>query len=320
MNRLATTCVVFASVVFATSVSQAIAQNGQRRPEIGQARMVCQSVARLVASGGGSLLKEQEKTPEGLSDRVATWIEEHRVAVIGAGATPFKERLAWGVATTKGDHLFLHVIKWPKEGKLLIPRLHNSVKTARLFGSSQELKLKPNVSDWEITLPEKPRARDTILPVLHLELDAPAVVATETAPVVKPGEKGAISLHARYAIVHGEMLRFEPQPHKNTVGYWVKEKDWAEWSCVATKSGRYNVTLRYGCGDGQGGSDIELAVGETKLPFTVEATGGFQSWRDVEVGVVELAANSMTTVTAKPVNKANNAVMDIQQITLTPAE
>lgn len=52
---------------------------------------------------------------------------------------------------------------------------------------------------------------------------ATTVVAVGMPTKLKPSEDGLIHPHSRYAIVHGEMLRFEPQSHKDTVGYWVNE-------------------------------------------------------------------------------------------------
>ncbi len=36
-----------------------------------------------------------------------------------------------------------------------------------------------------------------------------------------------ISLHSSKAKVTGTMLRYEPEPHKNTLGYWTKVEDTA---------------------------------------------------------------------------------------------
>jgi hypothetical protein len=310
MKSIATTGIcllLFASVAFS--------QIPEKKRSAHRARAAVRSLSRLVANGGAALLNG-DFDKKVLSSGVSQWLEVHRDAIIGAGSNPFPALTKWGVATTNGDKLFLHVMRWPEDGKLLIPRLHNSVKSAHVFGQSSELKLKPNVSDWELTLNEKPKRSESILPIIEIELDAAAVVAAGIPPELKPSEDGLIHLHSRYAIVHGEMLRFEPQPHKNTVGYWVNETDWAEWSCIAAKSGRYEVELRYGCGIDQGGSDVEITVGDHVLPFKVEATGGFQAWKNVHLGTLELQADKPVRVTAKPKKKAKNAVMDIQQITL----
>src|ERR1044072_1350534 len=33
---------------------------------------------------------------------------------------------------------------------------------------------------------------------------------------------GSIVLLATNAVTHGKQIRYEPQPHKNTIGYWTK--------------------------------------------------------------------------------------------------
>ena len=40
---------------------------------------------------------------------------------------------------------------------------------------------------------------------------------------------GSITLMAEHADVHGVMLRYEPLPHKHTLGFWVNPNDWAHW-------------------------------------------------------------------------------------------
>ncbi len=314
MNRLHVISILIV-LLLGSTVS---GQNAKREATVAQARAASRSLSRLVASGGGKLINQDIDRETDLPERLKDWILQNRTALIGADSSPFAKPASWGVATTRDKSLFLHVARWPEDNRLTIPRLHNSVASVTLTGQDTELKLKPNVKDWEIALPDKPKLRVSLLPIIELKLDAPPVVATENVPTVQPGSDHAILLHSRYAITHGEMLRFEPQSYKDTVGYWVRENDWAEWACLPGRSGNYSVHLRYGCGNGQGGSDIVISVGETKLPFKVEATGGFQKWRDVELGTVQLSAGTKITVAAKPKVKARNAVMDIQQITLKP--
>src|SRR6185437_15385265 len=87
-----------------------------------------------------------------------------------------------------------------------------------------------------------------------------------------PGKDGSIVVHARTASVHGVMLRFEPLPHKNTLGYWVNKNDWAEFEFTVDKPGAFTVEVLQGCGTGSGGADVELATASEKLAFTVKDT------------------------------------------------
>jgi hypothetical protein len=61
---------------------------------------------------------------------------------------------------------------------------------------------------------------------------------------------------------------------------------------------------------------VAVQIGPATLDFIVEATGGFQAWRDASLGTVELPAGEDLSLTIKPRRKARDAVMDVQQITL----
>jgi hypothetical protein len=51
----------------------------------------------------------------------------------------------------------------------------------------------------------------------------------------------------------------------------------------------------------------------------VEDTGGFQSWKDIELEQVSLDVIGENKIAIVPKTKAKKAVMDIQKIVLTPA-
>jgi arylsulfatase A-like enzyme len=131
---------------------------------------------------------------------------------------------------------------------------------------------------------------------------------------------GTITLPAHTAEVHGTQLRFEPLPHKNTLGFWTRADDWASWEFTVTTPGRFAVELLQGCGKGQGGSEVELAVGGQSLQFTVEDTGHFQNFKAREIGTVKIDKAGRHTLTLKPKRKAAAAVMDVRSVTLKPVE
>ncbi len=129
---------------------------------------------------------------------------------------------------------------------------------------------------------------------------------------------GSILLHCKWAEVRGVMLRYEPLPHKNTLGYWVRAEDWASWEFTVTKPGKFTVEVLQGCGKGQGGSDVEVSVGNQKLTFTVEDTGHFQNFKPHEIGSVTIDKPGRYALQVKPKKKAAAAVMDLRSITLKP--
>ena len=135
---------------------------------------------------------------------------------------------------------------------------------------------------------------------------------------------GTITLAAKSADVRGVQLRFEPAPHKNTLGYWTQVDDYAFWAFTVKRPGRFEVELLQGCGKGQGGSVVEVSV-ETdggdivqELTMTVEDTGHFQNFVPRVVGTVDFSRAGSYLLSVKPQTKAAAAVMDLRQIVLRP--
>ncbi|HEY1375447.1 MAG TPA: N-acetylgalactosamine 6-sulfate sulfatase (GALNS), partial [Gemmataceae bacterium] len=129
---------------------------------------------------------------------------------------------------------------------------------------------------------------------------------------------GTVTLPAKTADVHGVQLRYEAQPHKNTLGFWTRADDWASWEFTVTKPGPFRVEVLQGCGAGQGGSTVEVTVADQPLTFTVEDTGGFQNFKPREVGTVRLDKPGRYTLAVRPKTKAKNAVMDVRAVRLIP--
>jgi arylsulfatase A-like enzyme len=150
---------------------------------------------------------------------------------------------------------------------------------------------------------------------------AASVMKPNPAYVPNPqAAEGHVVLPAKTATIHGLQLRYEPLPHKDTLGFWTRAEDWASWEFTVTRPGAFTVTVLQGCGKGQGGSEVELAVGEQALRFTVEDTGHFQNFQARDLGKVTLDRPGRYMLTVKPKKKAAAAVMDLRAVTLKPAE
>jgi hypothetical protein len=145
-------------------------------------------------------------------------------------------------------------------------------------------------------------------------------------PIVTPAA-GDIRLHARDARVHGEKLRYEPETHKNVLGYWTNVNDWADWEFEVPAAGAYEVEIQQGCGANSGGATVHVAnsggatvhveVGGKTLEFLVQDTGHFQHMIQRAIGVVELPAGK-ATLAIKPQTKPGVAVMDVRRVVLRP--
>lgn len=142
--------------------------------------------------------------------------------------------------------------------------------------------------------------------------------APEGDPILQDAA-GLLTLHARDAITHSVLMRYEPQTNKLCLGYWANAADRAQWVFQVREPGEYQVELWQGCGKGHGGSEVEVLTGETSLRLVVEETGHFQNFIPRKLGVVRLEAGERD-LWVKPVRKQGGAVMDIQKIVLTPAK
>jgi len=139
-----------------------------------------------------------------------------------------------------------------------------------------------------------------------------------TARLVTPEPDGSIVLHARHAYPHGQAIRYEPQPNKNTIGYWTRKDDWVSWDFKVPTNGTYKVEILQGCGKGSGGSKVQFSVAEQRLEVIVEDTGGFQNFIVRNIGELKLEKPGNYTLSVKPITKPGLAVMDLRSVTLTP--
>lgn len=141
-------------------------------------------------------------------------------------------------------------------------------------------------------------------------------------PATRPVQQapdGVILLHARDAIMHGTTVRYEPQPNKNTIGYWTRKEDWVSWDFEVSRPGKFDVNILQGCGKGSGGSEVQFSVGKQSLKMTVQDTGHFQNFVSRNIGVIELPAGKHS-LEVKPLTKPGLAVMDLRSVTLEPVK
>ena len=165
-----------------------------------------------------------------------------------------------------------------------------------------------------------------IAAALHLKLATWRDSVGAKLPAENPGytpnpqrEDGQVVIHSSTADVHGIMLRYEPLPNKDTLGFWVRQEDWASVDFTLTNPGQYHLIPHVGCGT-SGGSLVHFEVAGQTLPLTVPATGGFQNFVPQDLGVVNFDKPGRYTLSIKPQKKEGVAVMDVRQIVLKPSK
>ena len=128
-----------------------------------------------------------------------------------------------------------------------------------------------------------------------------------------------VVMHSSTADVNGIMLRYEPLPNKDTLGFWVRQEDWASFEFTLKVPGKYHLIPHVGCGTA-GGSLVNFEVAGQTLSLKVPATGGFQMFVPQDLGVVTFDKPGRYTLAIKPQKKEGVAVMDIRRVILKPAD
>lgn len=213
-----------------------------------------------------------------------------------------------------GNSLYTEIKVAADDASLKIPRLANVVQSIRWQSTPETMiSLQPEPDHWIIRHGKPPAADGD---VLIINLDAPPLIF-DGSTVTRATKAGLIFLPAKLATTSGDNLRYEPQPHKNTVGYWSNVKATAEWKLSTSQKGSYEIDILQGCGTGHGGSTVEMQIGNESRSFVVEETGHFQNFVWRTVGTVELPVDETVTLKLVPKSKPGGAVMDVRAVRLS---
>jgi alpha-L-fucosidase len=130
------------------------------------------------AGGDGNLLLNVGPMPTGeiearQADRlreIGGWLRVHGESVYGTRGGPFLPG-EWGTSTHRGRSVYLHVLRWPTEGDLLLPPLERRVLAASVVGGGSAGVQQATTG---LTVRVAPGQRGSIDTVVRLELDGPA--------------------------------------------------------------------------------------------------------------------------------------------------
>jgi hypothetical protein len=149
------------------------------------AKKLIETLIEVVSKGGNFLLNigpQADGTipPESVErlQQVGRWLDVNGEAIYGASASPIPKP-DWGRITYKPreKRVYLHVLEWPADGRLIVAGLPGQATAARVLGTDHDLALAQENDSIVVTLPDADR---TSLPtVVRLQLASP------TAPVEK---------------------------------------------------------------------------------------------------------------------------------------
>ncbi len=97
-------------------------------------------------------------------------------------------------------------------------------------------------------------------------------------------------------------------------------EDWFEISVSFHATGKYDLDVWQGCGTGNGGSLVEFELANQKRTLEIKDTGHFQNFEERRVGSFQIERAGRYDLKVRAIRKAKQAVCDIRQLRLTPAE
>jgi len=290
-----------------------------------------ESVQRLIETvgRGGNLLLDIGPTADGripliMVDRlfaIGRWLDRNGEAIYGTSAGPF-QKTPWGAATTKGDHLYLHVYDWAEDKTLFVPGLQNQIRSAWLLHDPNKRPVPYTRDARGVTFDLSGRLPCEHATVLALALDG----APDVDERVYPADDGSLTVTAQDAQIVGKSLRVEQARSpgeadwKDNLGYWSNKDDVARFGPFALPSGRYRIELDHAVKTGEGGGTLELRIGGAAHQVEItEPTGGWQTYAILDAGIVTIregATELFLEAQARRIELA--ALANIRSIRLVP--
>jgi len=141
--------------------------------------------------------------------------------------------------------------------------------------------------------------------------------STEPNPVIRPDAEGRIVATADDAEIMGDAASLEVGTPSN-IGNWVKVEDGLRWTVRDAKADEYAVTAVVSIPNEEAGSTFDVIVDGHRVTGTLPGTGGWTSYRTIDLGKVRINRSGMVTVELKPTKLVRGHVMNLRSVTLTP--
>jgi len=284
-----------------------------------------------IVSKNGNLLMNVVQRPDGSLDpqpeqilaEMAKWIAINGEAIyetrpwlihgegpVRAKGGHFGEDFAYSAKdvrfTMKGDKtLYAFAMGWPADGKLVIrslarfPEVTGKIAGVSLLGYGGQIKWTHDADGLAVQLPaEKPCDYAVALKITGEDLRGfKPELAVPPVQAIQPDNAGNYALGAEDAEMHGD-VKTEAQGGQPNVGFWDKAGDWVSWKVKFKEPGSFKVSAS--CATASGESALAVEIGDQKVEAKVPATGAWDKFSTVEMGVIEVKQAGDQTVKVRP--------------------
>jgi len=170
---------------------------------------------------------------------------------------------------------------------------------------------------------EKDLSRQDLADVIAFLADTsekPKTFPGNKPDLVKPTDAGVLRLLASNGEIYGDSIRYEQE--LSNVGYWHHEMEHVVWTVEVPETLEYTAHLEYSCEDNTAGNPFVfqlISQGENGggIRGRVDGTGGWATFRNVEIGTIRLPSGRHRVV-MRPAGPFTGVLFDLREVRLTP--
>jgi alpha-L-fucosidase len=191
----------------------------------------------------------------------------------------------------------------------------NDITSVNLLGYDRQVEWQQTPEGLVVTLPAQKISEYTAaLKITGTNLkNIPFTVAA--APLT-PDAKGNLTLGADDADLHGSQIKTENQGGKPNIGFWDKGDEWVSWKVQFTQPGKFKVSASCACTSG--GAEFVVEVAGQQLTGQPEETEGWDKFKEVNLGEVEVDQPGDQVVNIRPKNASAWKAMNLRFVKLSP--
>ena len=205
-------------------------------------------LAKAAARGGNVLLnigpmgngKFEQKDVDILSG-IGAWMKVNGESITATERTPLPVQ-AWGESTRKGNTLYLHVLNWPRKGRVVVGGLKSDVKRAYLLSAPKRKLEVKRLGPLDVAVQAPTKAPDAVDTVIALELAGePAVDAARLLSSDVPLD----TLRAFDGQLQGGLEFAQGKAQNAYVQAWKQPGDKVAWPVRLREPASFEVAISY---------------------------------------------------------------------------
>jgi alpha-L-fucosidase len=212
------------------------------------------SLIRVVSRGGNYLLNIGPKGDGSVVGfekdvllRIGNWLAKNQDAIYGAQPDPFHVPFDWGSITSRKNKLYLHVMKAPQNGIIILPGLKGAVKKASVLDGGNNVTFSSNAQGITIQLPKSITGKQNVSVI---------VVEFKDSYTITPVNTIAERNH-KFSLTHQNSFKYYSN---STIDYNTRFRSTVKesWVIAAKQKGTYAPQIFYTAEEK--GRDITLTL------------------------------------------------------------